>query len=68
MNAKNPDGDFRILVIDDNPAVEFSSASRQLPISVPPGKHRVRVSKGGQLVVDREVLVTDLQTMEIAVP
>lgn len=33
-----------------------------------PGKHRIRVTRSGRLVVDREVLVGDQQTMEISVP
>lgn len=33
-----------------------------------PGKHRIRITKGGRLVVDREVMVGDQQTLEISIP
>jgi hypothetical protein len=38
------------------------------PIVVVPGKHRVQVSRGGTVVMDREVLVSDLQTLELRLP
>ena len=35
---------------------------------VAPGVHRVKVEKRGQVVVDREILLSDHQTMEVSIP
>jgi hypothetical protein len=52
-----------IISIDDHQATPEDGK-----VTTEPGRHRIRVTKGGKLVVDREVLVGDQQTMEISVP
>ncbi len=60
------DGD--IAIIDDGAPVKLQSGDDSDPIIANPGKHSVRVKRSGAVVVDREVLVSDLQTLEIRVP
>jgi hypothetical protein len=50
--------------VDDQPAVPLDGAK----LSIEPGRHHIRVTKEGKVVVDRDVLVGDQQTMEISVP
>jgi len=35
---------------------------------IAPGVHRLKVEKQGQVVVDREILLSDQQTMEVSIP
>ncbi|MDI1336442.1 MAG: hypothetical protein PSU94_09715 [Lacunisphaera sp.] len=53
------------VTIDEQTAVTLGEHTK---LATEPGRHRVRVSKGEKLVVDREVLVGDQQTMEILIP
>jgi hypothetical protein len=57
------DGD--VAIIDGGAPVPIRPDT---PIVVVPGKHRVQVSRGGTVVMDREVLVSDLQTLELRLP
>jgi hypothetical protein len=59
------DGD--IATIDGGAPVRLHSGDDNDPIAAKPGKHLVRVSRSGFVVVDREVLVSDQQTLEIRV-
>ena len=54
------------LVIDDQPPVALDGDGQS--VQTEPGKHRIRVTKGDRVVIDREVLIGDRQTMEISVP
>lgn len=53
-----------VVSIDEQPAVTSDDGK----VATEPGRHRIRVTKGGRLLVDREVLVGDQQTMEIFIP
>ncbi len=55
-------------VVDDLPPVALVPKKRQMTLQVAPGKHRIRVFNGGVVLVDRTVLVSDLQTLEVSVP
>lgn len=57
------DGD--VATIDDGAPLRINPGT---PIMVVPGKHRVQVSRGGAVIMDREVLVSDLQTLELRLP
>ena len=71
--SHEPTGYFNILgaadgdsaVIDDNAPIQLHPDT---PIVVVPGKHRVQVSRSGTIIMDREVLVSDLQTLELRLP
>ena len=53
------------VTIDDQAAVTLGQDTK---LTTEPGRHRVRITKGEKLVVDREVLIGDQQTMEISIP
>jgi len=57
-----------VVTIDDQSAVALDDKNAQSILATEPGRHHVRVTKGERLVVDREVLVGDQQTMEISIP
>ena len=57
------DGD--VAIIDDGAPIQLRPDT---PVVVVPGKHRVQVSRAGAIVMDREVLVSDLQTLELRIP
>ncbi len=59
------DGDMAS--IDDGAPVRLHSGDGNDPIAARPGRHAVRVIRAGVAVVDREILVSDLQTLEIRV-
>ena len=71
--SHDPTGYFKIIgaadgdvaIIDDGAPILLHPDA---PVVVVPGKHRVRVSRGGAVVMDREVLVSDLQTLELRIP
>ena len=55
-------------VVDELAPVTLIPKKQQATLQVTPGKHRIRVLSGQAVVVDRTVLVSDLQTLEISVP
>ena len=57
-----------IVTIDDQPGVTLDGDNAPHKIASEPGRHRIRVLVGEKLVIDREVLVGDQQTMEISIP
>lgn len=54
-------------VVDDLAPVHLDPKKRQATLQVTPGKHRIRVLNGQAVLVDRTILVSDLQTFEISV-
>jgi hypothetical protein len=54
--------------VDDLSPVAVTGKSKGSTIQVSPGKHRIKIFYRNELVVDRVVLVSDDQTMEISVP
>jgi len=60
------DGD--LVTIDDGAPVQLKAGDDNDPIAASAGRHEVRVRRSGSVVADREVLVSDLQTLEIRVP
>jgi len=54
--------------IEDLLPVPLIPKDEKATLRVAPGKHRIRVIRGGAVVVDRTILVSDLQTLEITVP
>ncbi len=56
------------VTIDDQTGVALGGDGSPHLISSEPGRHRIRVTVGDRLVIDREVLVGDQQTMEISIP
>lgn len=54
--------------IDDQPPVALAPQSKPVSLQVSPGRHRIRIQRGQALLVDRVVLVSDLQTLEIPIP
>lgn len=65
FSFKGDTANARVVIDDDSPK-ELVNSPAIIPTA--PGKHRVRVTKGAALVVDREVLIGDQQTFEIVVP
>lgn len=60
--------DGQIAVVDELPPVSLLPKKQQATLQVVPGKHRIRVLRGQTVLVDRTILVSDLQTLEISVP
>ncbi len=54
--------------VDDLSPVSLTPKDQQATLRIAPGKHRIRVLRSGAVVVDRSILVSDLQTLEITVP
>ena len=54
--------------IDELPAVNIVPNAKGAKIEIAPGKHRVRIRRDGEIVVDRMILVSDEQTMEVSIP
>lgn len=54
--------------IDELPPVQLPEGRQPLRLQVSPGKHRVKVFRGQILLMDRAILVSDLQTLELIVP
>jgi hypothetical protein len=57
-----------LITIDAGPPIEVSSDSALKPMFVTPGKHAIRVARAGTMILVRDVLVSDLQTLEVRVP
>lgn len=53
-----------LIAIDDRPPVALDRGK----LAIEPGRHHIRVLKDGRVIVDRNVLVGDQQTMEISIP
>jgi hypothetical protein len=54
--------------IDSGTPFRLESANDSDPIFAAPGKHTIQVIRSGAVVLSREILVSDLQTLEIRVP
>lgn len=54
-------------VVDDLAPVALVPTKQQATLRIAPGKHRIRVLNGQAVLVDRTILVSDLQTLEISV-
>lgn len=57
-----------VVTIDNGAPVTLTGSKRGGIVPTLPGRHQVRVSRDGVILVDREVLVGDLQIFEIALP
>jgi len=54
--------------IDEGSAIALAQSDKPVRLQVAPGRHHVQIFRGGSLVVDRQVLVSDTQILEIALP
>lgn len=54
--------------VDELAPISLAPQSKPVTLQVAPGKHRVRILRGQALLVDRVVLISDQQTLEISVP
>jgi hypothetical protein len=54
--------------IHDLSPVELTAKKATATVLITPGRHRIRLLRSGQIIVDRMVLVSDLQTLELRVP
>jgi hypothetical protein len=54
--------------VDGGAPLRLESGDDSDPIFAAPGKHTVQVIRSGAVVLSREILVSDLQTLEIRVP
>ena len=64
LNAEKDDS----ASIDGGTPFRLESGDDSEPIFAAPGKHTIRVTRSGAVVLSREILVSDLQTLEIRVP
>jgi hypothetical protein len=55
-------------MVDDLQPVAIAPTDGQARLQVSPGRHRIRVQQGETVLVDRTILVSDQQTLEISVP
>jgi len=55
-------------IVDDLAPIAVAPKEGQTRLQIAPGRHRIRILQGGTVLVDRTVLVSDLQTLEIPVP
>ncbi|MDP3070780.1 MAG: hypothetical protein Q8N18_10850 [Opitutaceae bacterium] len=55
------------VTVDERP-FELTKENSKNHFEVSPGVHRVKIEKQGRVVVDREILLSDRQTMEVAIP
>jgi hypothetical protein len=54
--------------IDGGTVIRLKSDDESEPVFTTPGKHTVQVIRSGVIILSREILVSDLQTLEIRVP
>ena len=54
--------------VDNLPPVALPDQSKPISLQVSPGKHHIRITHDQTVLVDRMILVSDLQTLEISVP
>ena len=55
------------VTVDDH-AFTLTKDNAKNHFEIPPGVHRVKIEKQGEVVVDREILLSDRQTLEVAIP
>jgi len=55
-------------IIDELPAVPLDPEIKPCVLQLRPGKHRIRILRDQTTQVDRVVLISDQQTIEISVP
>lgn len=60
--------DGQIVLVDDLPAVTILKSNENAVLRVAPGKHRIRITQQDRILVDRNIYVSDIQTLEITVP
>jgi len=54
--------------VDELAPIALAPQREPATLQVAPGKHRIRILRGQALLVDRDVLISDQQTLEISVP
>jgi len=64
LNAAQGD----MVSIDGGTMLQLNSGNDNQPIFAAPGKHTIQIMRAGAAVLSREVLVSDLQTLEIRIP
>lgn len=52
----------------DGRQLEITKRDAKNHFQLPPGVHHVKIEKEGRVVVDRELLLSDRQTMEVTIP
>jgi hypothetical protein len=57
-----------VAIVDGGAPIPMHPQSKAVRLQVSPGRHRVRILQGTALRVDRDVLVSDQQTLEVPVP
>ena len=60
--------DNLIATVDELPAVSLLPEDKPTILQLVPGKHRIKIMHGEALLVDRVVLISDQQTLEISIP
>ena len=55
-------------IIDELPSVSLDPEHKLNTLQLRPGKHRIRIVRDQTTLVDRMVLISDQQTLEISVP
>ena len=55
-------------IVDELAPVQLFPKKGKATLQVEPGKRRIRVLLGQLLLVDRTILISDLQTFEMSVP
>lgn len=55
-------------IVDGGDPIPLHPQSKAVRLQVAPGRHRVKILQGATVRVDREILVSDQQTLEIPVP
>jgi hypothetical protein len=54
--------------VDELPPVALVPQSKPNMLQLRPGKHRIKITRDQTILVDRVVLISDQQTLEISVP
>ena len=59
-----------VVQIDESESINLTprEKNRSINLQLKPGKHQIRITRDGLTVVDRVVLLSDQQTMEINLP
>lgn len=64
LNAQNGD----VALIDGGAPFQLVAGDDNETVFAAPGKHMIQVIRSGAVILSREILVSDLQTLEIRVP
>ena len=57
-----------VAVVDGGAPIPLHPQDKAVRLQVAPGRHRIKILQGAALRVDRDILVSDQQTLEIPVP